>query len=82
MSDTDRLLWLAYCKTIQDEIGPLGNNHATFFSTRDQKGPLADPLPEPYTNNGIHEIANQRLRSDDMFYEPSKMFTYTDTLIS
>jgi len=74
--NANKSFWLAYCDVIRTQIGgDTGNNAAYFFSTRPQRAPLAGPssLIDPmYSNQGLYEIGDSQLHTDNLFYDPSR----------
>ncbi|KAF4781569.1 hypothetical protein HER10_EVM0000358 [Colletotrichum scovillei] len=79
---SDKSFWLAYCKAIQQAIGPNpGSDSAIFFATKAQKGPAASPLiPPEYTNFGIYNLADNLLSANNLFYVPSTQNSYIRSL--
>ncbi|KAF2848906.1 hypothetical protein T440DRAFT_534407 [Plenodomus tracheiphilus IPT5] len=45
------------------------------------QGPLVKPYDTAYTNEGLHNIADQLLKPDEMFYTPSTTKTYARALL-
>ncbi|KAF4991730.1 hypothetical protein FGRMN_7641 [Fusarium graminum] len=83
VTDVDKYLWLAYCKTVQKAVGGLpGHKPALFFTKNAQKAPVASPDIDPaYTNYGINNIINNLLQTNDLFYDPSHHKTYVQCLL-
>ena len=83
--NANKSFWLAYCDAIRTQLeGDTGNNAAYFFSTRPQRAPLAGPpnLVDPkYTNQGLYEICDSRLHTDNLFYDPSEKKSFSRALL-
>ncbi|KAI4936440.1 hypothetical protein J4E85_001770 [Alternaria conjuncta] len=84
-NDVNKSFWLAYCDAIRTQLGDdAGNNAAYFFSTKPQRAPLAGPpnLIDPkYTNQGLYEICDSQLHTDNLFYDPSEKKSFSRTLL-
>ncbi|KAI4703151.1 hypothetical protein J4E81_002028 [Alternaria sp. BMP 2799] len=84
-NDVNKSFWLAYCDAIRTQLGDdAGNNAAYFFSTKPQRAPLAGPpnLIDPkYTNQGLYEICDSQLHTDNLFYDPSEKKSFSRALL-
>jgi len=83
--DANKAFWLAYCDAIRNQLGDdVDSNAAYFFSTQPQRAPLAGPpnLIDPkYTNQGLYEICDSQLHTDNLFYDPSEKKSFSRALL-
>lgn len=87
MSAADKvneLFWLNYAREIKNKTGAnfSKDGSAVFFLATDaQKGPPAGKfVPSEYTNTGLYHLANNLLATDQLFYAPSGLHGYAQTL--
>jgi hypothetical protein len=84
--NANKSFWLAYCDAIRTQLGDKTGDHASyFFCTRAQRGPPAGPssLIDPmYANQGIYEIGDSQLYTDNLFYVPSKSNSFSRELLA
>ena len=78
----NQLFWLNYGQAVKDKAGAnLGSSGVFFLATEAQKGPLAgDDIPDEYTYQGLYEIGNNLLATDNLFYNPSALHGYHEAL--
>ncbi|KAM7210391.1 hypothetical protein V8F06_014222 [Rhypophila decipiens] len=78
----NQLFWLYYGQAIKDTAGAnFGSTGAFFLASEAQKGPLAgSAVPDEYTNTGLHDIADNLLADDNLFYNTSALHGYAEAL--
>lgn len=58
-----------------------GSTEILFLATEAQKGPPAgDDVPDEYTYQGLFDIGNNLLATDNLFYNPSALHGYDEAL--
>lgn len=77
----DRLYWLSFANLLHNEAGEVDDNEALFLSTNAQRGPPVDPYDETFTNYALHNIGNQLLGANDLFFTPDPTESYHSALI-
>ncbi|TPX18943.1 uncharacterized protein E0L32_011336 [Thyridium curvatum] len=78
----NQLFWLYYGQAIKDKAGAnFGKTGAFFLATEAQKGPVAgDYIPDEYTYQGLYDIGNNLLATDNLFYNPSALHGYYEAI--
>lgn len=78
----NQLFWLNYAQAIKDKAGAnFGKSGVFFLASEAQKGPVAGSnIPDEYTQQGLYDIANNLLATDDLFYRPSALHGYAEAL--
>ncbi|KAL9093884.1 MAG: hypothetical protein Q9165_003807 [Trypethelium subeluteriae] len=78
----NELFWLTYGQAIKDKAGAnLGSEGVFFLATEAQKGPPAgDDVPDEYTYQGLFDIGNNLLDTNNVFYNPSALHGYDEAL--
>ena len=80
----NQLFWLNYGDAVRAKAGVnLGSTGVFFLATEAQKGPPAgDDVPDEYTYQGLYDIGNNLLATDNLFYNPSALHGYDEALDS
>ena len=78
----DKIFWLAYAAAIKQNVGAeVGKTNAFYLASKAQRGPPGgDNISEAYTNEGLHQIGNNLLPADNIFYNPSTSNSYIEQL--
>jgi hypothetical protein len=78
---TSQLFWLQYGDAIRNKVGAGGGDRIFFLASEAQKGPVAGSyIPDAYTAQGIYNIANNLLATNNVYYSPSAQHGYDQAL--
>lgn len=78
---TSQLFWLQYGEAIRQKVGVGSGDKIFFLATEAQKGPLAGSnAPDAYTSQGLYNLGNNLLSTNNVFYSPSALHGYDEAI--
>ncbi|KAI8194769.1 hypothetical protein KHU50_011450 [Colletotrichum sp. SAR 10_65] len=78
---TSQLFWLQYGEAIRQKVGVGSGDKIFFLATEAQKGPLAGSnVPDAYTSQGLYNLGNNLLSTNNVFYSPSALHGYDEAI--
>ncbi|KXH43604.1 hypothetical protein CNYM01_02743 [Colletotrichum nymphaeae SA-01] len=78
---TSQLFWLQYGDAIRQKVGVGSGDKIFFLATETQKGPLAgNNIPDAYTAQGLYNLGNNLLSTNNVFYSPSALHGYDEAI--
>ncbi|KAK7697310.1 hypothetical protein SLS64_013658 [Diaporthe eres] len=78
---TSQLFWLQYGDAIRQKVGVGSGDKLFFLANEAQKGPLAgNNIPDEYTYQGLYNIGNNLLSTDNVFYSPSALHGFDQAI--
>lgn len=76
-----QLFWLQYGDAIRQKVGAGSGDKLFFLANEAQKGPLAgNNIPNEYTYQGLYNIGNNLLSTDNVFYSPSSLHGFDQAI--
>ncbi|KAF4974303.1 hypothetical protein FZEAL_8777 [Fusarium zealandicum] len=79
--EINELFWLQYGDAIRREVGVGSDDNLFFLASEAQRGPLAgNNIPDRYTHQGLYNIGNNLLSTNNVFFNPSSTHGYDQAL--